>query len=112
MTSASLTPHGVAISTRDGWRSLEHRVLNRRLPGTRTLHGRRLRTTGRVRDAIETQRVNSRPVLLSLVAQVATLGLLALAVMDLVFDVAPLHAAALIAAVLLAGAAALLSVAA
>src|SRR5438046_2377747 len=56
MDSASVAPHGVPSSTRDGWRSIEHRVLKRRATVGRGPRRRRQRFSSPVRDAFETWR--------------------------------------------------------
>ena len=56
MDSASVAPHGVPSSTRDGWRSIEHRVLKRRASVGRGPRRRRQRFSSPVRDAFETWR--------------------------------------------------------
>src|SRR5260370_6362007 len=110
MGSASVVPHGVPTSTRDGWRSIEHRVLKRRASAGRGPRRRRQRFSSPVRDAFETWRSRARAS--RLLARLITIALTTLAIADLIFDATPLRQASYAIAVLLAGAAALLAVAA
>src|SRR5258708_6513421 len=110
MDSASVVPHGVPTSTRDGWRSIEHRVLKRRASAGRGPRRRRQRFSSPVRDAFETWRSRARAS--RLLARLITIALTTLAIADLIFDATPLRQASYAIAVLLAGAAALLAVAA
>ena len=110
MKSVPPRSHAVSVSTRDGWRSFEHGVLKRRTAGPRATRRRRPKPDSPVRDAIEIRRSRGR--LLGFLARVITVGLAALAVADLFDDAPPLHVAALIGAVIAAGAASLLAVAA
>ena len=110
MKSAPAPPHGVPASTRDGWRSFEHEVLRRRAAGPRLARRRRARVEYAVRDGIETWHGPRR--IGRFLSSALILGLAVLAVADLFDDAAPLHLAALIGAVVLAGAASLLAIAA
>src|SRR5713226_652767 len=110
MDYASVVPHGVPSSTRDGWRSIEHRVLKRRARVGRGPRRRRQRLSSPVRDAFETWRRRARAS--QLLARLITIALATLAVADLIFDAPPLRQASFVTAVLLAGAASLLAVAA
>src|SRR5438876_1048114 len=108
MDSASVAPHGVPSSTRDGWRSLEHRVLKRRASVGRGPRRRRRRVNSPVRDAFETWR--SRAHASQLLARLITITLATLAIADLIVDAAPPRQASYATAVVLAGIAALLAV--
>jgi len=108
MKSAPTASHAVPVSTRDGWRSFEHRVLNRRGAGLRGAHRRHVTVQRPVRDTFETWQGRRRA--LQFVARIAIVLCVLLALADLVDDAPPLHLAALIGAVLLAGAASLLAV--
>ncbi|HEY0582077.1 MAG TPA: ATP-binding protein, partial [Chloroflexota bacterium] len=110
MDSISTPPPGVPTSTRDGWRSLEHRVLKRRLTTTRGHRGRRLQAEAPVRDAFETRRGGAPA--LGVAAPVATVVLAVLAVADLILNNPLLREAAWVCAVLVAGLASLIAVAA
>ena len=110
MDSASVAPHGVPSSTRDGWRSIEHRVLNRRASVGRGPRRRRQRFKSPVRDAFETWRSRARSS--QLLARLITIALATLAIADLIFDAPPLRQASYATSVFLAGAATLLAVAA
>ncbi len=110
MNSAPPASHRVPASTRDGWRSFEHRVLKRRAAGPRALRRRRPATPLIVRDGIETWPSWGR--IFRFLARLATVGLAALAAADLISDAPGLRLAALIGAVLVAGLASLLAVAA
>jgi signal transduction histidine kinase len=110
MNSAPPASHRVPASTRDGWRSFEHRVLKRRAAGPRALRRRRPAPATPVRDGIETWPSWGR--ILRFLARLATVGLAVLAAADLVDDLPGLRLAALIGAVLVAGVASLLAVAA
>jgi signal transduction histidine kinase len=109
MELASTTTSGVPASTREGWQSLDHRVLSRRASATR-LTRRRQRHDTHVRDAFEMSR--GRPRVARLAVRFATVLLVLLAAADLVADDALLRSSAWVAAVLVAGAASLLAVAA
>jgi hypothetical protein len=103
-------PHGAPASARDGWRSFEHRVLTRRAAPHLPRHPRPRREPS-LRDGIETWRRPRR--IGRFAAHLLVLGLVVLAVADIVLiDRQALHLACLIGAVLLAGAASLLAVAA
>ncbi|MBV9325050.1 MAG: GAF domain-containing protein [Chloroflexi bacterium] len=110
MNSAPPASHRVPASTRDGWRSFEHRVLKRRAAGSRAFRRRRAVPATPVRDGIET-RLSWRRIFHFLV-RLTTVGLAALAAADLFDDAPGLRLAALIGAVLMAGVASLLAVAA
>src|SRR5437868_297491 len=110
MDTASVSPHAVPSSSRDGWRSLEHRVLKRRAAAARGLRRRRQTLESPVRDAFETRR--GRPRALRLIARSLTIALAALAAADLIADNSLLRQSSWIAAVLMAGAASLLAAAA
>src|SRR5260370_36948726 len=103
MDSASVAPHGVPSSTRDGWRSLEHRVLKRRASVGRGPRRRRQRLNSPVRDAFETWRRRARAS--HVLARLITVSLATLAVADLTVDTTPLRQASFGTALLLAGAA-------
>src|SRR5438105_6491371 len=110
MKTKSPRPPAVATSTRDGWRSLEHRVLKRRSAGSRGLRRRHARVdpSGKlVRDAFETWR--ARLGSFRFTARLTTVALGVLAAADLFDDTPPLRQVALIAAVLIAGAGSLLA---
>src|SRR5207247_973832 len=77
MDSASVAPHGVPSSTRDGWRSIEHRVLKRRASVGRGPRRRRQRFSSPVRDAFETWRQRAHAS--HLVTRLITMTLVALA---------------------------------
>src|ERR1700680_3234330 len=109
MDTASVAPHAVPSSTRDGWRSIEHRVLKRRASVTRGPRRRRRHLDSPVRDAFETWRTSARAV--QIVARLATAAIATLAVADLIADAQPLREASYVPAVLLAGAASLLALA-
>src|SRR5437899_4671821 len=109
MDSASVAPHGVPSSTRDGWRSIEHRVLKRRASVGRGPRRRRQRFSSPVRDAFETWRQRARPG--HIVARLVTIALATLAIADLILDAPPLRQASYATAVVLAGVASLLAVA-
>ena len=106
MKPVPVTSHGVPASTRDGWRTFEHRVLTRRTSARR----RRTARPAPLRDGIETGR-DTRPIA-SFLRSALLVGVGGLALFDLVADAPLLHLAALFGAVLLAGAASLLAVAA
>src|SRR5438874_4016837 len=110
MKSAPHARRAVPTSTRDGWRTFEHRVLNRRSAGARPLRRRRPKLEQPVRDAIETWRNAARSA--QFLARLITVVLAGLAAADLVYDAPPVRLAALIGAVFTAGAASLLAVAA
>ncbi|MBV9579918.1 MAG: GAF domain-containing protein [Chloroflexi bacterium] len=110
MNSAPPASHRVPASTRDGWRSFEHRVLKRRAAGPRALHRRRPAPATPVRDGIETRLGWAR--IFRFLARLATLALAIVAAADLVDDAPGIRLAALIGAVLVAGMASLLAVAA
>src|SRR5215471_14055734 len=110
MKSAPPASHAVPVSTRDGWRWFEHRVLNRRAAGPRGARRRHAAAERPVRDGFETWR--GRRQAIRFIARIAIVVCALLALADLVDDAPPLHLAALIGAVLLAGAASLLAVAA
>src|SRR2546430_909246 len=109
MDSPSVAPHGVPSSTRDGWRSIEHRVLKRRASVGRGPRRRRQRFSSPVRDAFETWRRRAHAS--HLVARLITITLATLAIADLILDAPPLRQASYAPAVILAGPAALLAVA-
>src|SRR5438270_11287500 len=103
MDSASVVPpHGVPASTRDGWRSIEHRVLKRRASAGRGLRRRRQHFSSPVRDAFETWR--SRAQAGQILTRLITIAVATLAIADLILDAPPLRQASYVAAVLLAGA--------
>ena len=102
--------HAVPVSTRSGWRTFEHHILNRRAASSRAWRRNRPKPERHVRDAIEISRNGRRGA--RLVARAATVGLAALAVVDLFDDTAPIHVTAMIGAVFLAGSASLLAIAA
>src|ERR1051326_7860052 len=102
--------HAVPVSTRSGWRTFEHHILNRRAASSRAWRRSRPKPERHVRDAIEISRNGRRGA--RLVARAATVGLAALAVVDLFDDTAPIHVTAMIGAVFLAGSASLLAIAA
>jgi signal transduction histidine kinase len=102
--------HAVPVSTRSGWRTFEHHILNRRTGGARAARRSRPTPDRHVRDAIEISRHGRRGV--RLVGRAATVGLVALAVADLFDDAPPIHIAALVGAVILAGTASLMAIAA
>jgi signal transduction histidine kinase len=110
MNPAPSASHRVPASTRDGWRSFEHRVLKRRTAGPRAFRRRRSPPASVVRDGIETWPSWGR--ILRFGARLATIGLAVLAAADLVDDVPGLRLTALVGAVLVAGVASLLAVAA
>jgi GAF domain-containing protein len=110
MDTAWLTPHAVRPSVREGWSPLDRRVPKRRAPGARLVHRRRPGLEAPVRDAFETWLARPRGV--RVVARCTTVGLGLLACADLIVDGGVLRLATWIAAVLLAGAASLLAVAA
>ncbi|HEY1293225.1 MAG TPA: ATP-binding protein [Chloroflexota bacterium] len=110
MNPAPPASHRVPASTRDGWRTFEHRVLNRRAAGPRAFRRRRPAPALPVRDGIETWPSWGR--ILRFLARLATVGLAVLAVADLLDDEPGLRLAALIGAVVVAGLASLLAVAA
>jgi signal transduction histidine kinase len=110
MNTAWLEPHAVRPPVRDGWGSSEHRVLKGRAAGARPIRRRRSRLEAPVRDAFETCR--ARPHSVRFLARLTTIGLAGLACADLIADDGILREASWIAAVLLAGAASLLAVAA
>src|SRR5689334_11516485 len=97
MKPAPPATHAVPASTRDGWRTFEHRVLNRRSAGARPLRRRRPSLEHPVRDAIETWRNPARSV--QFFARLITVVLAGLAAADLFYDAAPVRLAALIGAV-------------
>src|ERR1051326_1440979 len=95
--------HAVPVSTRSGWRTFEHHILNRRAASSRAWRRSRPQPERHVRDATEIcvqGRGGAR-----VVAPAATFGLAALAVGDLFADPAPIHVSAMIGAVFLAGSA-------
>src|ERR1700675_1500437 len=108
MDAASVVPPHprVPTSTHDA----THGGLRRRSPSARALRRRRPRLGAPIRDAFETWRVRYPGV--QLTARLTTIALAILAAADLIADNGPLRQASWIAAVLLAGAAALLAVAA
>ncbi len=110
MKPIPVTSPGVPASTRNGWRPFEHRVLTRRVTAARGVRRRRAVHEAPVRDGIETWRSPRR--LGRLVVGVLAVSLAILAVVDLVADNSLIHVAALVGAVLLAGTASLLAVAA
>src|SRR5579871_1015481 len=110
MNPAPPVLHRVPASTREGWRSFEHRVLKRRAAGPRALRRRRTAPASPVRDGFETWPNWSR--IIRFAARLATVALAVLAAADLFYDAPGLRLAALIAAVLVAGLASLLALAA
>src|SRR5579871_2288467 len=110
MSTIPHAPHGVPVSTRDGWRTFEHRALTRRTAGARALRSRRMTADRLHRDAIETW--HRRPRAVRFLARLATVLLTALAAADVFADTPPLRMAALVGAVVVAGAASLLAIAA
>src|SRR5207302_808622 len=110
MDTASLPTRGVADPKNDAWRSLEHHVLKRRTAAARGVRRRHSSVGEPVRDAFEIWR--SRPRGVRFVARLVAVGLTALAAADVLFDAVPLHLAALVGAVLMAGTASLMAVAA
>jgi signal transduction histidine kinase len=110
MDSVSNASPAVPPSTREGWRSIEHRVLTRRSKWARAHTRRRTRFSRPVRDAFETWR--RRASTARLLARTTTLALALLAAADVVADNALLRQASWVAAVLVAGLASLLAVAA
>src|SRR5579859_6650833 len=90
--------------------SSTHDVLRRRSSSARAQRRRRPRLAAPVRDAFETWRIRSPGV--QLTARLTTVALAVLATSDLIADAGPLREASWIAAVLLAGSASLLAVAA
>src|SRR5712691_4903562 len=110
MNTAWLAPHAARPSARKGWGPLERRVLKHRPPSARPVHRRGARLEAPLRDAFETWR--ARPRGSRFVARCITLGLAALACADLIVDGGVLRLSSWIAAVLLAGTASLLAVAA
>ncbi len=108
MKSALPSAHRVPASTRNGWRAIEHRILRRRFASARGGRRREPRPEPLVRDAIETWR--NRPRNIQFVVRLITVGLVALAMADVFNDTPELRLAALIGAVLVAGAASLLAV--
>src|SRR5579859_6774986 len=110
MKSALPMSHAVPASTRSGWRSFEHRLLNRRTASSRASRRGRSRSARPFRDAIEISRSGRRG--LRLLARFAVVAVAALAVVDLFDDAPAVHLAALVGAVVLAGTASLLAVAA
>ncbi|MCA1646942.1 MAG: GAF domain-containing protein [Chloroflexi bacterium] len=109
MDTASVVPHRVPAPARASWSSLEHRVIKRRASATRGPRRRQQRPGPPVRDGFETWR---RAGALQLLVRLTTGALATLAIADLIVDVAPLRQASFVLAVLLAGAASLLAVAA
>src|SRR5689334_3003043 len=110
MKSAPPISHAVPAPTRDGWRSFEHHLLNRRAASSRTWRRTRRKADRRIRDAFEISRGGQHS--LGFVTRLACVLVVALALVDLFDDSPPFHLAALIGAVVLAGAASLLAVAA
>ena len=110
MDTTSVVPHAIPPSAREGWRVIEHGVLKRRTSATRGPRRRRQRPGSPVRDAFETWRSQWRAG--QFLLRLLTIGLATLAVADLIVDATPLRQASFVAAVLLAGAASLLAVAA
>src|SRR3982074_1209653 len=101
MDSVSPAPPAVPPSTRDGWRSIEHRVLKRRSKWARAHTRRRARFATPVRDAFEPWRRGAPTALL--LPRASTVALALLAAADVVADNAPLRQASWVAAVLVAG---------
>ena len=110
METVSHAPHAVPPATRDGWTSFGHGAPKRRTSSVRALRRRRPGTESPIRDAFVTWRARPRSV--RFMARLTTLGLAVLAAADLIADGAALRIASWIAAVLVAGAASLLAVAA
>src|SRR5207302_3372970 len=110
MPTAWLAPHAARPSGREGWNPLERRTMKRRAPGARPVPPRGPRLDAPVRDAFETWRVRPRGI--RFLARCTTLGLAVLACADLVVDGGLLRQTSWVAAVILAGAASLLAVAA
>jgi signal transduction histidine kinase len=110
MDTAWLAPHAVRPPVRHDWGSLERRVLKRRPQVARPAHPRRIRLEAPVRDGFEIWR--GRPRFVRFGARCLTLVLAVLACVDLIGDGGLLRLMTWIAAVLLAGAASLLAVAA
>src|SRR5437879_5224307 len=108
--TASIVPHGVPPSTREGWRVIEHRALKRRASTTRGPRRRRQRRASPVRDAFETWRSRTRAG--QFLIRLVTILLATVAIADLIADTTPLRQASFVIAVLLAGAASLLAVSA
>ncbi len=106
MDTTSVVPPHRPLSTRDSVRG----VLRRRPTSVHAPRRRRPKLGAPVRDAFETWRTRSPAV--QLTARLTTIALAVLAAADLIADVGPLRQASWIAAVLLAGAGALLAVAA
>src|SRR5260370_4087250 len=91
-----LAPHGFPTSTRDGWRSLEHRVLKRRSAAARPFRRRRPKPGSPVRDAFETWRrrgYGSR-----ILIRLTLVGLIGIAAADVLDNTRPLQLAALVGA--------------
>src|SRR5438270_11138884 len=107
--ASARAPSGVAAAGRDGARPVEHRDPTRRSAGARAVRKRRPKLASPLRDAFETWSVRTRKV--QLAARIVTVGLVTLAVADVLDDAPPLRLAALIGAVLMAGAASLLALA-
>jgi hypothetical protein len=84
MRTARPAMHGVPSSTRDGWGSLEHRVLKRRSTMWRAGRGRHSRAPRQVRDAFDTH--GRDRLRLARLRGVGLTALVTLAVADLVFD--------------------------
>src|SRR5439155_1715380 len=110
METLSHAPHAVPPATRDGWTSFGHGAPKRRTSSVRALRRRRPGAESPIRDAFVTWR--ARPRSDRFMARLTTLGLAVLAAADLIADGAALRMASWIAAVLVAGAASLLAVAA
>src|SRR5437870_6263282 len=106
MDTTSVVPPHRPLSTRDSVRG----VLRRRPTSVHAPRRRRPKLGAPVRDAFETWRTRSPAV--QLTARLTTIALAVLAAADLIADVGPLRQASWIAAVLLAGAGALLALAA
>jgi signal transduction histidine kinase len=110
MKSAPPVSHRVPASTRDGWRSFEHYALKRRAAGPRAFRHKRSAPATPLRDGIETWPSWGR--ILRFFGRLATLFLAVLAAADLIDDASALRLASLVGAVLVAGLASLLAVAA
>src|SRR5438105_2935814 len=108
-SASARAPSGVAAAGRDGWRPMEHRELKRRAAGARAVRKRRPTLPSPLRDAFETWRVRARKV--QLAVRIVTVALVVLAVADVLDDAPQLRVAALVGAVLTAGAASLLALA-
>src|SRR5918911_1829659 len=109
MDTAWLAPHAVRPAVRDGQFSFDHHVLKRRAHRARPVQRRHPPVHASVRDVFETW--HPRPRGIRFLARLTTLVLATLACADLIADGGALRQASWIAAVLVAGAAAMLAVA-